>query len=497
MTGNSDNPHTSFPSLTRERRRPTSLSSPVAEFVSTQLKEKNFEGLMELLLDPGLIPSLLTGHILLVDSNPNSSSGIAFRLQKINHTVFEAKTTFEMFEALQHNDVDLLVIAESNLEFLSEAILAFCKNPEHYIPFVVFGSNDNAALIEKAFELGAEDYLVHPVNNALLNIRINAVLQKKAMHTQRLQKLREAQRAMESLHTEMGYFEDGFLLLDTQLKILNHNASLATIYPHLANLKTHKKQEEPLDLTGLSFKDLWQSHLDAEFYDSATQINPHFLKKILELLTHETGTWIEKTKTGETLVIHFQKTFDENILVIIQATNQQGLRPHQLAYLAYYDSLTRTVNRQFFIQHMDHLMSEKGKSPFVVMLLDLDGFKMINDKHGHSVGDWLLKRVAERLKGMLRHGDLVSRIGGDEFTLLITNIDKPELIHQIANRLLNALCAPYKVDDLTLEIGASIGIAQYPKDGKTSGELLKHADKAMYSIKQTGKRGYAFASKDV
>ncbi len=473
---------------------PENISFPSTEKPtnSLQLKEKTLEGLIELILDPGSIPHIVRGSILLLDSNPNSSSGMAFRLDKLAHTPFTVKTSAEAFEALKHSTIDLIIVDENNLDLLSDKILSFCSHDDHYIPFIVIGSNDSSMLIEKAFQLGADDYLTRPINNSLLKVRINSSLQKKAMHNQRLDKLREARTAMESLHTEMGYFEDGFLLLNSDFTVINNNASLFSIYPHLSVIKT--PNDTPLDLTGLSFEQIWNSHIENSFYDpQIVAPDNNFMKKIHELLKEDSGTWTEKTKTGEILIIHFQRTFDKNILLTIQATGYSRVNPHQLAYLAYYDALTRTVNRQFFLHHLDHLVTQPGTGPFAMMLIDLDGFKLINDTYGHAHGDWILKQVAERVKGTLRQGDIVSRIGGDEFTLLIKNMDDPKIIEQLATRMLNVICTPYKKGDAIMEIGASIGVVQYPKDASSTEELLKKADDAMYSIKQKGKRGYAFA----
>src|SRR5690606_35776917 len=142
------------------------------------------------------------------------------------------------------------------------------------------------------------------------------------------------------------------------------------------------------------------------------------------------------------LSYRFQTTLENHKIILIKDQSEASLGRHHLAYLAYYDSLTGTVNRQFFIQRLEHIMKDQdNRTPLAVLVVDLDGFKEINDTHGHEMGDWILKQVAQRLKASIRQGDIVARFGGDEFTVLLKNIMNEEAIRAIADRMLEAICS--------------------------------------------------------
>jgi len=127
-----------------------------------------------------------------------------------------------------------------------------------------------------------------------------------------------------------------------------------------------------------------------------------------------------------------------------------------------------------------------------VMFLDLDGFKKINDTLGHEAGDLLLQGVAQRLGETVRQSDVVARIGGDEFILLLENIASTENAAAVAQKIIANLATPFDLNGTPGRVGASIGIALYPQHGESAEELLRCADEAMYQSKQGGKNTYRF-----
>ena len=161
--------------------------------------------------------------------------------------------------------------------------------------------------------------------------------------------------------------------------------------------------------------------------------------------------------------------------------------------LALHDSLTSLPNRMCFRERLDRALSQGVSQSRVlaVLYLDLDGFKEINDTHGHDVGDELLRIVAARLTRAVRAEDMVSRLGGDEFACLLAGVpSRARLIH-LAGKLLDAVVAPCKLGTLKLVVRPSIGIAVCPADGETVDSLLKNADTAMYRAKRL-RTGLAF-----
>ena len=168
----------------------------------------------------------------------------------------------------------------------------------------------------------------------------------------------------------------------------------------------------------------------------------------------------------------------------------------QLArHAAMHDALTGLPNRTLFENRLEHGLAQAKRHDrtLAVMFLDLDGFKKINDAHGHDVGDALLKTIADRLSGQAREDDTVSRFGGDEFVCLLTEIDADKDAALVAQKIVDAIQLPCQLSVGALVIKSSIGIAIFPRDGTTCSALLKSADTAMYTAKRD-KSGFAFAS---
>ena len=170
-------------------------------------------------------------------------------------------------------------------------------------------------------------------------------------------------------------------------------------------------------------------------------------------------------------------------------------------HAAFHDALTGLPNRALFDNRLEHGFAQAKRHGWIlaVMFMDLDGFKNINDTHGHDAGDAVLQAVAQRLKENTRGGDTVSRVGGDEFLFLLTEIQDERNIALIAEKILKAIQAPCKVSVRDLDISpcvkASIGISLFPKDGVTAKTLVESADQAMYQAKKS-KSGYSFAQQE-
>ena len=166
-----------------------------------------------------------------------------------------------------------------------------------------------------------------------------------------------------------------------------------------------------------------------------------------------------------------------------------------LKHLATHDALTELPNRSLLNDILKRTIANHSRTQqkMAVMFVDLDGFKEVNDNFGHAYGDELLKLVGQRLAGNLRASDTVARIGGDEFVLLVTNLDEYRQCEKVAAKVIADLEQSFTLKIGPVNISASIGIACYPINGKTNDELLKVADDLMYDVKRDGKKGYQFA----
>ncbi|HEX7764529.1 MAG TPA: EAL domain-containing protein, partial [Cellvibrio sp.] len=164
----------------------------------------------------------------------------------------------------------------------------------------------------------------------------------------------------------------------------------------------------------------------------------------------------------------------------------------QLEYIAHYDALTGLPNRVLLADRLKQAIahSHRQHSALAVLYIDLDGFKAVNDQYGHDTGDQLLVSIAHRLKATLREGDTIARIGGDEFVVVMADLECIDAYEIVLQRLLQEAAEPLMLNEKLLQVSASIGATLYPQDAADADQLLRHADQAMYIAKQAGKNGY-------
>jgi diguanylate cyclase (GGDEF)-like protein len=169
---------------------------------------------------------------------------------------------------------------------------------------------------------------------------------------------------------------------------------------------------------------------------------------------------------------------------------------HDVLHQAQHDALTSLPNRSFFIDRLNQLIaSDRDESHMsAVLFLDLDNFKHINDSLGHAIGDQLLIDVGLRLRNNIRADDMVARMGGDEFIILVRNINSESAIRQLAQKVLKKITAPYHIDDRTFYLSASIGISVLTDEATDADTLIANADAAMYRAKASGRNTYDFYS---
>ncbi|MBG1243014.1 CHASE2 domain-containing protein [Nostoc sp. NZL] len=180
---------------------------------------------------------------------------------------------------------------------------------------------------------------------------------------------------------------------------------------------------------------------------------------------------------------------------LFRSNNELKLKEDHLRYLAYHDPLTGLSNRKFFAEQLYESLNWAQHNNLLLGLLfiDLDGFKQVNDTLGHETGDRLLMTIAGRLSNSLRASDTVSRLGGDEFTVILRAIPNVQIAAKVAEKILSSITKPIVLDGYAIRVSASIGISVYPYNSLDSETLMKQADAAMYRAKRLGKNRYEFA----
>ncbi len=179
----------------------------------------------------------------------------------------------------------------------------------------------------------------------------------------------------------------------------------------------------------------------------------------------------------------------ENYIGIFSDITEHKKQEEQLHHMANFDSLTNLPNRHLYMTLAQQILgsAKRQGSKAVVVFLDLDRFKPVNDTYGHEMGDHILKKVALRLRKHLRQSDAIARVGGDEFVILLSDVYSKGDVHPFLERILKSLKESFDVNDTTITIGASIGAAFYPDDGEDVDTLIRYADMAMYRSKENGR----------
>ena len=327
-------------------------------------------------------------------------------------------------------------------------------------------------------------YVTKPWNETDLILTVKEALKRYQQEEQLAEQneiLIEVNQQLESaialLQATLEATADGILVLDNGGKVVSYNQRFIDIWGLPSAVEIDRQQ-----VLTLVREELVEPHAASlsKKFTQLTQNNYDCLElkngKILECYSQTQE--LQEQKIGQ--VWSFRD--------VTEHKKAQAMIQHQ----AYHDSLTNLPNRTLFDQELAKALNlaRNNNKMLAVMFLDLDRFKTINDTLGHAVGDLLLKSVVERLKHCVRGQDLISRWGGDEFTLLLSEINCREDVNAIANRILQVLKPSFNLEGHYLHISSSIGIAVFPDDGSDADTLLKNADVALYWVKEKGRNNY-------
>jgi diguanylate cyclase (GGDEF)-like protein/PAS domain S-box-containing protein len=234
-----------------------------------------------------------------------------------------------------------------------------------------------------------------------------------------------------------------------------------------------------------------QSEVNKVFRDVLTGRVPGY--KVEHRVRHANGNWRWILSHGKA-VRRCEKGLVERIAGTNMDIHERKLTEMRVEYLAHHDELTGLPNRVSFNHSLEHTIrqAKRKRTKLAVMFIDLDRFKNINDSLGHDVGDQLLQEVSLRLRTTLRDSDIVARLAGDEFVVLIDGWLTSEDLVSVSQKILQAVSKPYDLEGQEYDLTTSVGISTYPQHGEDAQELLRHADVAMYRAKEMGKNNFQF-----
>ena len=292
----------------------------------------------------------------------------------------------------------------------------------------------------------------------------------------------KTQKILQQSATVYEAIGDGVVITDNKKKIVSVNPAYTNIF-------------------GYSEKELLG---EAALFMTFREQDIVFYKKIWNILLKKdrwAGRIDNKSKDGKNIpvwltmaVVRDKNNEIQNFIAIYTNLEEIIEMEKKAEYLAYHDSLTKLPNRTYFEERIVDMLelAKIDNNKVAVLFIDLDRFKVINDTLGHHVGDGMLIELAKRLRSVLKKDDILARIGGDEFVVIINDIEEKKEAGIIAGKILTVMREPIKVYDYHLNTTASIGIAIYPHDGENRNDIIKHADSAMYHAKDKGKDNYQF-----
>ena len=243
------------------------------------------------------------------------------------------------------------------------------------------------------------------------------------------------------------------------------------------------------------------------FHPDDLKSKRRFYTKLLDSPTNESVCYRVRRKddnyiwleTRSTAVIHPVSGETIEIVAVSRDITERKENEERLLYLANYDSMTGLPNRALFRDRLRHAVTraQRNKTCVALFFIDLDRFKTINDSLGHHAGDQLLRSVSRRLKQFARKGDTIARLGGDEFTVILEGVNDSEDAAIFAEKIIELMAPPFKLDGHKIVVSPSIGITMFPNDTSDMRSLLKNADTAMYRAKEKGGNCYQFYTSDM
>lgn len=421
--------------------------------------------------------------LLIVDDYPENLISMRALLQRQDWQVMTAASGFEALGLLLEHEVDLVLldVQMPGMDGFEVARLMRGSQRTRLTPIIFLTANEQSQdAVIKGYASGAVDYLFKPFDPQILKPKVQALLehQRNRRALQRLSHDLEVARAFNA--SVLDNAAEGILVVGEDGLIRFANPAMS----RLLNAKVD-------DLQGKEFLDFLQKPHIPVWADSELFAG---YKRGETLRLHDA---LLRTAPGQQVPVALScaPLPAEQHAMVVTVLDMSVVRHlhQQLEFQAVTDPLTGLLNRRGFYQTVENLLlrGERSDSTWVLLYLDLDGFKRVNDSLGHDAGDRVLRWVSEQLKACLRPFDILARMGGDEFTALL-DLELPEQAAKIAEKLIERVSICQQIEGMDIALGASIGIATYPDCGSNLDGLMRASDIAMYEAKRAGRQQYRF-----
>ncbi|MGY2269249.1 putative bifunctional diguanylate cyclase/phosphodiesterase [Pseudomonas sp. I8001] len=426
--------------------------------------------------------------LLVVDDYPENLISMRALLQREDWHVVTAASGVEALGLLLEHDVDLVLldVMMPGMDGFEVARLMRGSQRTQMTPIIFLSAHaQSPAAILEGYASGAIDYLLKPFDPNILKPKVQALLehQRNRRALQRLSHDLESARAFNA--SVLDNAAEGIL-------VVGEDGVISYANPAISRLINAPVAE----IQGAEFLGFLQKPHVPGWSDSALYEG---YKRGETWRLHDA---ILRTAPGQQLPVAMSCAplpAEQKAMVVTVLDMSEVRHLHQqLEFQAVTDPLTGLLNRRGFHQSVENVLlrSERNEQSLVLLYLDLDGFKRVNDSLGHDAGDRVLRWVSEQLKACLRSYDILGRMGGDEFTALL-ELEFPEQAAKIAEKLIERVSICQQVDGLDVMLGVSIGIATFPDCGSDLNGLLRAADVAMYEAKRAGRQQYRYYDQEM
>ncbi len=362
-------------------------------------------------------------------------------------------------------------------------------------PPVVFATaiHQDEDHVRQGYESGAVDYLFKPVDPQQLKSKVQVFLdlfRQRCRLEEEIEKKRRTEKALrraeEKYRTIFEHAVEGIFQCTPDGRILEANPALARILGYESPAQFMEEVPDVGEAVFLS-PELRREYLrQLENDGQVTNYEHQVRRRDGSIIWISESSRLVRDPEGE--VMHIEG--------LVEDVTERKLSELDLQRRATMDVLTGAPNRYLFFDRLSQALAHAARygGHMAVMFLDLDGFKWVNDTHGHQVGDELLTEVVGRIRRRVRASDTLGRLGGDEFGLILSKLKIPDDAARVAQDVVETLRLPFDIQGRECQVGVSIGVSCFPMDGESPDELLNRADEAMYQAKREGGSRYAFAS---
>jgi diguanylate cyclase (GGDEF)-like protein/PAS domain S-box-containing protein len=422
--------------------------------------------------------------ILLIEGNPEDAQSLREMLNEqversVDMTHVESMTEAETLLAEHAFDIILLDLGLPDAQGLEAVRRTHAAAPR--IPLVVLTGLGDESLGANAVQEGAEDFLIKgQIKNRGLVRALRYAIERRHMEEALFAEKERAQVTLDCIG-------DAVISTDAAGNVAFMNATAERLTGWSQQEAEGRPIGEVFHILDADTREITPNRMELAIAENRTvhlPVNCNLIRR--------DGS--EVSIEDSAAPIHDREGRDAGAVIVFHDVSAAKEIQLEIAHAAHHDTLTGLPNRLLLIDRVNQAIAFalRHNNKVAMLFLDLDGFKHVNDSLGHSTGDALLKSIAVRLVECVRRADTVSRTGGDEFVVLLSDLEQMKEVTDLATRMLQTVANPHSIDNHDLHITTSIGVSIYPDDGLDAATLIKNADTAMYQAKDGGRQCYRF-----